>query len=79
LDQNRDRKQPFQRPNIYLAELEAEHPRRKTGIHKWYGPVRPDGGDRTKTEDVYETDEEYLSRLGLLEPWEKEVLSHVDQ
>jgi hypothetical protein len=58
------------RPSFYFYEMEKKKPRRKTGTHKWIGPVRSDGGDRTIIDDVFETDFQYLKRLGLLEPWE---------
>lgn len=58
------------RPRFYFDEMEVKKPRRKTGTHKWIGPCRIDGGDRTIIDDVYETDFQYLKRLGLLEPWE---------
>jgi hypothetical protein len=64
---------PFMRPAIYLDELEAKHPRRQIGTETWVGPVRPDGGDRTESEPVYEDDVTYLHRLGLAEPWELET------
>lgn len=71
LEQNREKNRPFQRPDIFFGELEEKHPRRKTGTHKWIGPVRSDGGDRTRIDDVFETDYQYLKRLGLLEPWKR--------
>lgn len=79
LEQNREKNRPFQRPDIFFGELEEKHPRRKTGTIKWIGPVRSDGGDRTRIDDIFETDYQYLKRLGLLEPWEKEVLNHADK
>ena len=66
----RDRGQVGRRLRHHVEELEAQHPRRKTGTARWIGPVRSDGGDRMVTETVYETDLQYLKRLGLLEPWE---------
>ncbi len=61
------------RPRVLFDELEAQYPRRRTGVERWIGPVRSDGGDRTQTEAVFETDLRYLGRLGLLEPWEQAV------
>lgn len=58
------------RPSFYFDELELKKPRRKTGKEKWIGPCRKDGGDQTIIDDVFETDFQYLKRLGLLEPWE---------
>jgi len=63
---------PGRRPNQFWDELEPETPRRKIGTEKWMGPVRSDGGSREITEDKFESDAQYLDRLGLLEPWEKE-------
>ena len=62
------------RPSFYFNELEAKHPRRITGKNEWIGPMRPDGGDRTIIDDVYESNFQYLKRLGLLEAWELEHL-----
>ena len=61
------------RPRFYFNELEEKRPRRKTGKKKWIGPVRSDDGDRTIIDDKFETDFQYLKRLGLLEPWELEL------
>jgi hypothetical protein len=61
------------RPLFYFFELEMKKPRRKTGTKQWIGPVRSDGKDRTIIDDVFETDFQYLKRLGLLEPWEVEA------
>ncbi len=63
---------PFQRPYPFMDEIEREHPRRRIGTETWVGPCRPDGGDRTETDAVYETDRDYLYRLGLLSDWELE-------
>jgi hypothetical protein len=65
--------EPRKRPSFLWYELELQKKgRRKTGTHKWVGPVRGDGGDRTITDDVFESDLRYLKRLGLpLEEWER--------
>lgn len=64
---------PFRRSGIYMDELEAKHKRRQTGVERWIGPCRPDGGDRTEVDPVYEDDAAYLHRLGLLAGWELEA------
>jgi hypothetical protein len=66
------------RPSFYLDELEAKERRRKTGTHEWIGQARSDGVNRTIIDDVFETDLQYLKRLGLLEPWEMEA-AHADK
>ncbi len=58
------------RPSFFFDELESMHPRRKVGVTRWIGPIRLDGGDRECSEPKYESDLQYLARLGLLEEWE---------
>lgn len=71
IERNRQNKgEPGKRPEMFWQEITEE--RRKTGTEKWIGPVRSDGGSREITEDVYESDAQYLDRLGLLTGWEKE-------
>lgn len=56
------------RPEFFWREI--KEPRLKTGTREYYKPWP----DREKhIEDVYETDVEFLARLGLLEAWEKEL------
>jgi len=62
------------RPSFYFDELEQKKPRRKTGKETWVGPCLSDGGDREITDDVFETDFQYLKRLKLLEPRELETI-----
>ncbi len=67
---------PGRRPwPFFRFDLEPAHPRLVVGkemVHLPYGsgPVpKPDG------KDVYESDAQYLLRLGLLYDWEKELLA----
>lgn len=74
IERNRERGgEPGLRPHWYWDELERQgHKRRRTGTCSWVGPVRPDGGDRTVREARYETDIQFLKRLGLpLADWEQ--------
>lgn len=67
-------KEPFRRPYPFWDELEAEHPRKKTGTERWWGPWTKSGPPKTETvSPVFENDQQYLARLGLLEDWEKEI------
>lgn len=75
LELQRQDKDPFQRPDEYLAELEAAHPRRKTGVEKSYSPRRPDGSIEELSEPVYENNKRYLKRLNLLQEWETKCLT----
>jgi hypothetical protein len=59
------RNRPFKRPYLYFWELEEKNPRLPM---VWYE-------EHTGEWDDEECDEEYLLRLGLLEPWEKKLLS----
>jgi len=34
---------------------------------------------KMETEDIFEDNEQYLERLGLLESWEKEILNNADK
>lgn len=70
LDTMRKKGQPFQRPQEYFDELEAKHPRRRTGWDEWYEPQTAAGPGKLRKDPVFETNEEYLRRLGLLESWE---------
>jgi len=76
LAQNREKGRPFLRPEIYFAELEEKHPRLKMGTETWMGPLQADGSDRTRIEDVFESDEQYLIRLEVAENWE---VDHADK
>lgn len=78
LAENRAAGRAGKRPFPFWDEIEAEKPRRKIGVETWIGPIRPDGGDRTIKEDIYEDDDQYLARLGLLEPWEIEIINKKD-
>lgn len=64
-------KKPFFRCYPLLDELEAQHPRKQTGKESYtrFWREGPEG-QKVFTEPVFETDQEYLTRLGLLEPWE---------
>ena len=69
LDTMREKGQPFQRPQEYFDELEAKHPRKRTGWDEWYEPQTAAGPGKLRKDPVFEN-EEYLRRLGLLESWE---------
>ena len=74
IERNRQRKgEPGKRPSFFWDELEPENPRKKTGILKWWGPWGKDGPPKEpEVDDVFESDAEFLDRLGLLTGWEKE-------
>lgn len=72
-ERNRERKQPFRRPDQYLEELEEKHPRKRTGYEVWTGPWTGSGPGKERRDPIYETDEKYLTRLNLLFNWEKEL------
>lgn len=63
---------PGRRPSFFWYELEPQHKRRRRGWHTWIGPMRADGGDRIIKEPKFESNYQYLKRLGLLEGWEIE-------
>ena len=65
---------PGRRPDQFWNELEEKTPRRKIGTEKWTGPIRPDGGSREETEDIFETDYQFLKRLDLLQGWELDYI-----
>jgi len=56
-------------------EWEKRKPRKKIGIEKWLGVQKGPKPRKWEIENVYEDNEQYLARLGLLEPWEIEILS----
>ena len=68
----RKKGQPFQRPQEYFDELEAKHPRKRTGWDEWYEPQTAAGPGKLRKDPVFESNEVYLRRLGLLESWEIE-------
>jgi len=71
MEQKREKNEPFKRPKAYLAELERKHPRKVTGQRESWTHWDNNGAPKSPTiEFIYETDEEYLTRLGLLESWE---------
>jgi len=73
MEQKREKNEPFKRPKAYLAELERKHPRKVTGQRESWTHWDNNGAPKSPTiEFIYETDEEYLTRLGLLESWEVE-------
>jgi hypothetical protein len=71
----RDRRHAGQRPwPVFEWDLEPEYPRLKVGTKEWWGPWENGGmPKKPNISDVMETDEDYLARLGLLEPWEVEA------
>lgn len=63
---------PGRRPEDFINELEEQHPRLRTGQGAFWGPWQG-GPPREPTKyPIFETDLQYLGRLGLLEPWEKQ-------
>lgn len=54
------------RPEYFWREINI--PRLKTGVQKYYNPW-PDREEHYR--DIFESDREFLGRLGLLEAWEK--------
>jgi hypothetical protein len=73
---NKARGRAGRRPEAYFEELEAKHPRKKIGSEKWLGPQKGPEPRKWHNDPVYESDSQFLDRLGLLEPWEKEVLDN---
>lgn len=56
-------------------EWEMPEPRLKVGTHEYWGPWTKDGPPKEpEILDVFEDDEVYLRRVGLLENWELEKL-----
>jgi len=73
IERNRQRNgEPGRRPSFFWDEIKAK--RRKTRKSEGYfKPWTKDGPDLKEYRDpVYETDYQFLKRLGLLEGWEKE-------
>jgi len=66
-------KTPFERPCFFWDELEATSRRRKKGKTSFYAPDGMKGVRRGEEifSPVYETDKQMLTRLGLLDTWEK--------
>jgi hypothetical protein len=73
LEQNRERNRPFQRPRQYWGELAQKSPRLKIGTHEWWGAKYSPEPPQLNISDIYESNYEYLKRLGLLEAWEMEA------
>jgi len=65
-------KQPFRRPYPYLDEIAAQHPRKKVGSERWWWPQFSPAPRVWHVDPIYENDEQYLKRLNLLKPWEKQ-------
>ena len=64
---------PFQRPFPFW-EWEKREPRKRTGTEKWHGPQCSPEPRIFHKDPVYESDQEYLTRLDLLFDWEKEQI-----
>ncbi|MBW2638201.1 MAG: hypothetical protein JRC86_11930 [Deltaproteobacteria bacterium] len=56
-------------------EWEKRKPRKKIGIEKWLELQKGPEPRKWGIENIYEDNGQYLARLGLLEPWEIEILS----
>ncbi len=68
-------KKPFSRPWPFMDETEKAHPRLQVGIVEWWGPWTASGAPtEPESEAEFENDQEFLTRLGLAEPWELETL-----
>lgn len=64
---------PFQRPFPFW-EWEPRKPRKRIAWEKWTGPQCGPEPRILHKDPVYESDEEYLTRLDLLLDWEKELI-----
>lgn len=64
---------PFQRPYPFW-EWEKREPRKRTGTEKWHGPQCGPKPRIFHKDAIYESDQEYLTRLDLLLDWEKELI-----
>lgn len=73
IERNRERRgEPGKRP--FLFWLEIDEPRRVIGKMPYFKPCGKDGPDMTQYfQDVFESDFDFLKRLGLLLGWEKEA------
>jgi hypothetical protein len=63
---------PGKRPDDYMHELAETRPRLITRETEYYGPWHNGPPKKPTMCPVYETDYEYLKRLGLLVAWELE-------
>lgn len=64
------------RPEWYFRDLEKEHPRLKLFDREWHSARTSAGAGKWEIEEVFETDREYLARLGLLEDWELKFINN---
>lgn len=72
LDSNKKTARPGRRPAFYFHELEKKHPRLFIGKALVW---RPHGtGPVPEGKDLFEDNIQYLTRLNLLEDWEKEAI-----
>lgn len=72
LEENRRKGLPGRRPDYFWQEINEA--RLKIGEEKYWPPWGPTGPPKEpKIIDVMESDFNFLSRLGLLEPWELEA------
>jgi hypothetical protein len=73
--QRQEANKPFQRPMRFWDELERTHPRLQVGVVEWWPPWTAAGPPtKPESEAEFENDQEFLTRLGLLAPWEVELL-----
>ena len=70
LEEKREAKRPFNRPDFYFEELEKKHPRKQIGIKEWTGPQTGPEPREVHRDPIYESNEDYLKRLKLTEQWE---------
>lgn len=64
---------PFQRPFPFW-DWEKREPRKRIAWEKWTGPQCGPVPRINHRDPVYESDEEYLTRQGLLFDWEKQII-----
>jgi hypothetical protein len=63
----------FWRPRAFMESLEKEHKRRIRKYETWHSPHTGEGPGRWERTPIYEDDQEFLTRLNLLTPLEKEA------
>ncbi|NLE23821.1 MAG: hypothetical protein GX625_00535 [Clostridiaceae bacterium] len=73
-EQNREWGKVGKRPAQYFEELEEKYPRLVVGKEMYYAPFGNGPVPKPNGKDIYEDNIQYLSRLDLLYPWEKEKL-----
>ena len=58
----------------FTFDLEPKYPRKVVFTEKWMGPESGEGPAKELSEDVFEDDIQYLTRLNLLYDFEKAIL-----